>query len=72
QTPGDLASQYNALIENTPINGVDDLNEGDSSMKINGELCKPTRLENRLYQFREGTEKDRVVLDSITSLQTGA
>jgi isocitrate lyase len=72
QTPGDLASQYNAFLETTPINGVEDLNEGDTAMKINGELCKPTRLENGLYQFREGTEKDRVVLDCVTSLQSGA
>ena len=64
QTPGDLASQYNAFLETTPINGVDDLNEGDTAMKINGQLCKPTRLENGLYQFREGTEKDRVYNNS--------
>jgi len=30
------------------------------------------RLDNGLYQFREGTEKDRVVLDCVTSLQSGA
>jgi isocitrate lyase len=41
-------------------------------MKLNGQLCKPTRLDNGLYQFREGTEKDRVVLDCVTSLQSGA
>jgi isocitrate lyase len=72
QSPGDLASQYNAFLETTPINSAADLNEGDTAMKINGQLCKPTRLANGLYQFREGTEKDRVLLDCITSLQSGA
>jgi len=70
--PGDLASQYNAFLETTPINGVEDLNEGETAMKLNGQLCKPTRLDNGLFQFREGTEKDRVVLDCVTSLQSGA
>jgi isocitrate lyase len=30
------------------------------------------RLTNGLYQFKEGTNIDRVVLDCITSLQNGA
>ncbi|MBC7007723.1 isocitrate lyase [Pseudoalteromonas sp. BZK2] len=72
KTPGDLASQYTSFLETTPVNNVDDLNEGDTAMKLNGQLCKPTRLDNGLYQFREGTEKDRVVLDCVTSLQSGA
>ena len=72
KTPGDLASQYNSYLDTTPIKGADDLNDGEMAMKLNGELCKPVRLDNGLYQFREGTEKDRVVLDCVTSLQNGA
>ncbi|MFC0119732.1 isocitrate lyase [Pseudoalteromonas xiamenensis] len=70
--PGDLASQYTAFLDTTPITNIADLEEGDMAIKLNGELCKPVRLDNGLYQFREGTEKDRVVLDCVTSLQAGA
>jgi len=72
QTPGDLASQYTAFLDTQPISSAADLEEGEMAMKLNGELCKPVRLDNGLYQFREGTEKDRVVLDCVTSLQSGA
>ncbi|CCQ10554.1 Isocitrate lyase [Pseudoalteromonas luteoviolacea B = ATCC 29581] len=70
--PGDLASQYNSFLDTTPVNNVADLAEGDMAIKLNGQLCKPVRLDNGLYQFREGTEKDRVVLDCVTSLKAGA
>jgi isocitrate lyase len=72
RTPGDLASQYNSFLDTTPVNSPDDLKDGDMTMKIDGQLVKPVRLDNGLYQFREGTEKQRVVLDCITSLQSGA
>jgi len=70
--PGDLASQYTTFLDTTPITNGADLEEGEMAIKLNGELCKPVRLDNGLYQFREGTEKDRVVLDCVTSLQSGA
>lgn len=70
--PGDLASQYNAFLETTPVNGVEDLAEGDTAMKIDGKLVKPVRLPNGLYKFKAGSGEDRVVLDCITSLQNGA
>lgn len=70
--PGDLASQYNAYLETTPVAGPDDLQEGDVAMHQDGQLVKPTRLENGLYAFKAGTGEDRVVLDCITSLQNGA
>jgi isocitrate lyase len=70
--PGDLASQYNGFLETTPINGVEDLAEGDTAMKIDGKLVKPVRLPNGLYKFKAGSGEDRVVLDCITSLQNGA
>ncbi|KNC68756.1 isocitrate lyase [Pseudoalteromonas ardens] len=72
KTPGDLASQYNAFLDTTVISSAADLEEGDMVIKQEGELRKPVRLDNGLYQFKEGTEKDRVVLDCVTSLQSGA
>eukprot|EP00091_Calanus_sinicus_P023414 TRINITY_DN789_c0_g1_i15.p1 TRINITY_DN789_c0_g1~~TRINITY_DN789_c0_g1_i15.p1 ORF type:complete len:551 (-),score=231.73 TRINITY_DN789_c0_g1_i15:129-1781(-) len=72
KTPGDLASKYNSFLETTPLGSLDDLKEGDMFIKQDGKLCKPNRLPNGLYKFREGTNFDRVVLDCVTSLQNGA
>ncbi len=70
--PGDLASQYLAFLETTPIESVDELDEGEVALKLDGQLTRPTRLANGLYRFREGSGADRVVLDCIASLQGGA
>ncbi|MDC8830357.1 isocitrate lyase [Alteromonas gilva] len=70
--PGDLAAQYNAFLHTTPVNSVADLNEGDLVLKQNGQLVKPERLPNGLFRFKPDTGVDRVVLDCITSLQSGA
>src|SRR5690606_25481465 len=53
---------------------ITDLNSanGDVLINRNGKLVRPKRLPSNLYQFREGTGVDRVVLDCITSLQNGA
>ena len=72
KTPGDLASQYLQFLDTTPINKIDEIDDGDIILKLRGELCKPVRLENGLYQFKKGTEKERVILDCVTSLQSGA
>jgi isocitrate lyase len=69
---GDLAAQYNAFLETTPVNSIDELSNGDTVMKLDGKLVKPVRLPNGLYKFKENTGFDRVVLDCITSLQNGA
>ena len=69
---GDLASKYNAFLEVDPIQGVDDVNEGDVVLKQNDQLVRPVRLPNGLYRFKEGTGEARCVLDCITSLQNGA
>lgn len=69
---GDLTSQYNAFLETTPVDSVDDINEGDILIKQEGKLVKPTRLPNGLVRFKQGTGEDRCVLDGITSLQNGA
>tara|TARA_Y100001954_G_scaffold115691_2_gene125132 strand:- start:11121 stop:12785 length:1665 start_codon:yes stop_codon:yes gene_type:complete len=69
---GDLASQYNAFLQTTPVTSVDELNEGDLVLKQNGELVKPERLPNGLFRFKPDTGVARCVLDCITSLQNGA
>ncbi|RDV29218.1 isocitrate lyase [Alteromonas aestuariivivens] len=69
---GDLASQYNAFLETSPVTSLSDINEGDMILKLNGQLAKPVRLPNGLFKFKAGTGFDRVVLDCITSLKHGA
>jgi isocitrate lyase len=69
--PGDLASQYLAFVEAEEIS-ISDAKEDDVLLKRDGKLVRPVRLTNGLYQFKEGTNIDRVVLDCITSLQNGA
>ena len=70
--PGDLGDQYNSFIDGEYITSADDIENGDVVIKANGKLLKPKRLASGLFQFREGTGIDRVVLDCITSLQNGA
>ena len=71
QEPGDLASQYLAFVEAEEI-AITDAKEDDVLLKRDGKLVRPIRLANGLYQFKEGSNIDRVVLDCITSLQNGA
>lgn len=69
--PGDLGDQYNSFLdceEVTPEN----MKNGDVVLNREGKLVRPKRLPSNLFQFREGTGKDRCVLDCITSLQNGA
>ena len=69
---GDLAHQYNRFLQTSMVNCVDDLEEGETVIKLDGKLVKPERLANGLYRFRDGTGKARSILDCITSLQNGA
>ena len=69
---GDLASQYNAFLETTPVDSADDLGNGDILIKQDDKLVKPVRLPNGLFRFKPGSGEDRCVLDGITSLQNGA
>ncbi len=69
--PGDLASQYLAFVEAEEID-INDANEDDVFLKRDGKLVRPVRLPNGLYQFKDGSNIDRVVLDCVTSLQNGA
>ncbi len=70
--PGDLGDKYNAFLDGDYINSADDIENGDVVVKANGKLLKPKRLASGLFQFKQGSGIDRVVLDCITSLQNGA
>jgi isocitrate lyase len=69
--PGDLASQYLAFVDAEEV-AIEDAIEDDVLLKRDGKLVRPVRLSNGLYQFKSGSNIDRVVLDCITSLQNGA
>ena len=51
---------------------LENAKENDSLLKHDGKLVRPVRLPNGLYQFREETNIDRVVLDCVTALENGA
>ena len=68
---GDLASEYTKWLETTPVEGLEDLTDGDVAIRLDGQLVKPTRLPNGLYKFKAGTGEDRVVEDCIASLTQG-
>ncbi len=70
--PGDLGDLYNSFLDGEYIESADDIANGDVVIKAQGKLLKPKRLPSGLFQFKEGTGEDRVVLDCITSLQNGA
>jgi isocitrate lyase len=69
---GDLGSKYNEFLDTEIIEDVSELQDGDITIRANGKLAKPKRLDNGLYAFKEDTGFDRVVLDCITSLEHGA
>jgi isocitrate lyase len=69
--PGDLASKYIDFIEMEEVT-LENAKENDSLLKHDGKLVRPVRLANGLYQFREDTNIDRVVLDCVTALENGA
>ena len=71
-TPGDLGNQYCDFLDAEPVHDLSELQEGDITIHQKGVLCKPRRLDNGLYAFREDTGFDRVVLDCVTSLEHGA
>jgi isocitrate lyase len=69
--PGDLGDQYNSFLDCEEISPAE-LKNGDVILNRNGKLLRPKRLASGLFQFRQGSGQDRVVLDCITSLQNGA
>ncbi len=68
---GDLGDQYNSFLDNEEVK-ESDMNHGDVIINQHGKLVRPKRLPSNLYRFKEGTGKDRCILDCITSLQNGA
>jgi isocitrate lyase len=69
--PGDIASQYISYLDTKEID-ISEASDDEVLIKRNGKLHRPTRLASGLYQFREGTQVERVVLDCVSSLQNGA
>ena len=69
--PGDIGDQYNSFLDCEEVD-ASKVGNGDVIISRNGKLLRPKRLASNLYQFREGTGKDRCVLDCITSLQNGS
>jgi len=72
QEPGDLADQYISFIDGEEIKSLDEIGTGDVAIRQGDKTIKAARLPNGLIQFKPGTGEDRVVLDCITSLQSGA
>jgi isocitrate lyase len=68
---GDHAAEYTKWLETTPVSDLNQLADGEMAIQLDGQLCKPVRLPNGLYKFREGTGEDRVVEDCIASLNEG-
>ncbi|MGF6147225.1 Isocitrate lyase [Kingella potus] len=69
---GDLGDQYNSFLDGEEITDLGQIKPGDVIVNTNGKTIRPKRLPSNLFQFRQGTGIDRVVLDCITSLQNGA
>ena len=72
QEPGDLGHKYCEFLKASPVSDLGELKEGDMAIYQNGVLCKPERLDNGLYAFKEDTGFDRVILDCVTALEHGA
>lgn len=70
--PGDLGAKYCEFLDADAVHNVSELQDGDITIHQRGKLCKPKRLGNGLYAFKDDTGFDRVVLDCVTSLEHGA
>ncbi len=68
---GDLGDQYNSFLDCDEVDPAN-MSNGQVMISRDGKLMTPKRLPSNLYQFRQGSGVDRVVLDCITSLQNGA
>ncbi len=68
---GDLGDQYNSFLDVDEIT-TENMKHGDVMISQKGKIVRPKRLPSNLYQFRKGTGEERCILDSITSLQSGA
>ena len=68
---GDLGDQYNSFLDTEEVDDAD-IKHGDVMINHHGKIVRPKRLPSNLYKFKEGTGEARCILDSITSLQSGA
>ena len=68
---GDLGDQYNSFLDTEEVNETD-IKHGDVMINHHGKIVRPKRLPSNLYKFKDGTGEARCILDSITSLQSGA
>ena len=68
---GDLGDRYNSFLDTEEVNETD-IKHGDVMINHHGKIVRPKRLPSNLYKFKEGTGEARCILDSITSLQSGA
>ena len=68
---GDLGDKYNSFLDVEEIDNSN-MKHGDVMINRKGKIVRPKRLPSNLYQFRKGTGEERCILDSITSLQSGA
>ena len=68
---GDQAAEYTKWLETEPVSELRQLQDGDITIQLDGQLVKPVRLPNGLYKFRADTGEDRVVEDCIASLNEG-
>ncbi len=68
---GDLGDQYNSFLDTEEVTETD-IKHGDVMINQHGKIVRPKRLPSNLYKFKEGTGEARCILDSITSLQSGA
>lgn len=68
---GDHAAEYTKWLETSPVSDLNQLEDGEIAIQLNGQLQKPVRLPNGLYKFQDGTGEDRVVEDCIASLNEG-
>jgi len=72
QAPGDLADQYISFIDGEEITSLDEIGAGDLALRQGDKTIKAARLPNGLISFKPDTGADRVVLDCVTALQSGA
>lgn len=71
QSSGDLASNYIKWLKTEPITGANPLKDGELALWQDGAYVRPVRTANGLFAFREGSGRDRVIEDCVSSLKEG-
>ncbi|AXC49026.1 isocitrate lyase [Paracoccus suum] len=67
----DLAADYIKWLKTEPITDAAPLREGELAIVKDGALARPVRMPNGLFAFQEGTGRQRVIEDCISSLREG-